>query len=337
MANDQQKTIDTNVQDGELVQNVGGAQANKQWIALLVVLIVSLAATAWVFLQQKQHYQQSGADVEALVSSNQSLQSELSQTQDQLRSFQKNQQEMNKKLADLLAKQQYSSTELLAEWSRREVEFLLNVANQRAVLAKDIKGARAALKMADEKIQQMADYRLHPLRAIIAEEQMALDSVASVDIAGMGIQLQTAVNNVDKLRIKKGPEVAVATAAEASPAEAQSAWKQAAADIWQQVRSLVVIRHDETGEAAVLVPEQRYFLYQNLKLQLESARLSLLSADSEGYRHSIETAVDWLQNHFVGEQRDAMLTTLTAMQNQSINITVPDISESLNWLKEYQQ
>lgn len=122
-----------------------------------------------------------------------------------------------------------------------------------------------------------------------------------------------------------------------SATESDAGWKQALDDIWQQMRSLVVIRHDQTGETAVLVPEQRYFLYQNLRLQLESARLALLNADNDNYQHSLQTAIDWLQQYFTGEQRDALLNTLKKLQDAQINISIPAISGSLNWLEEYQQ
>jgi uroporphyrin-3 C-methyltransferase len=124
---------------------------------------------------------------------------------------------------------------------------------------------------------------------------------------------------------------------EADIAAAETSWRQAVSDIWQQMRSLVVIRHDETGEAAVLVPEQRYFLYQNLRLQLESARLALLNADSNSYQHSLQTAVSWLEKYFTGDERDAMLNSLRDLQGKQVDVAIPAISESLDWIKEYQQ
>jgi len=98
-----------------------------------------------------------------------------------------------------------------------------------------------------------------------------------------------------------------------------------------------VIRHDQTGEAAVLAPEQRYFLYQNLRLQLESARLALLNADNNSFQHSLKTAITWLDQYFTGEERDAMLASLNSLAEQKIDVSIPDISGSLNWLEEYQQ
>ena len=86
-----------------------------------------------------------------------------------------------------------------------------------------------------------------------------------------------------------------------------------------------------------MAPEQRYFLYQNLRLQLESARLALLNADTDSFQHSLKTAITWLEHYFTGDERDAMLETLNSLAEQNIDVSIPDISGSLNWLEEYQQ
>ena len=236
-----------------------------------------------------------------------------------------------------MAREKLSSADIKRTWALQEIDYLLNIANQRALLAHDIAGARQALEMADEQLEALSDYRLHPLRALIAEDMMALDALADLDIAGMALQLQVAAKRINQLRVAKGPEVTADTTSEAAAPVNEASWQQAVNDVWQQIRSLVVIRHDQSGESAVLVPEQRYFLYQNLRLQLESARLALLNADASSYKHSLQTAVSWLERYFAGDERDAMLNTLNALQQQQIEIAIPDISASLNWLKEYQR
>jgi len=116
----------------------------------------------------------------------------------------------------------------------------------------------------------------------------------------------------------------------------QSAWREVIADIWRQLRSLVVIRQQEDAPAAVLMPEQRYFLYQNLRLQLETARFAALSGNQRMFEQSLQSASSWLEQYFVGDHRDAMLESLQAMQNQAISIETPDISGSLRWLKGFE-
>lgn len=337
--NDQKQQIDDNVQDAELV----GVEAKQQstnrwlWLAIVLVLIISALSSGWLYqqLQQSQQLQQQQLTLLGTDSEAQAL--ALQQTQNQLGTVEQKQQQMSEQLSELLAREKLSSADIKRTWALQEIDYLLNIANQRALLAHDVAGAREALIMADEQLEALSDYRLHPLRALIAEDMMALDALAELDVAGMALQLQVAAKRINQLRVAKGPEVSADTALEMTPPVSEAGWQQAVNDVWQQIRSLVVIRHDQSGESAVLVPEQRYFLYQNLRLQLESARLALLNADASSYQHSLQTAVSWLERYFAGDERDAMLNTLNALQQQQIAIAIPDISASLNWLKEYQR
>jgi uroporphyrin-3 C-methyltransferase len=339
---DAKQTIDNNVQDAELLEK------NKQddakvyrliWIALVVVVLLSAVSIGWFYQQLQQQEADIQSSLTELSSQNGDWQSKLEQHRQQLGRLDSDQKQLAEKLQQLTDKQQLSNAELQKRWALQEVKYLLNVANQRAVLAHDVVGAIQALIMADKQLETLSDYRLHPLRAEIAEELMSLQSLTTLDIPGMAIQLQTLAAHVDKLRVKKGPEVDFSESSDTADIASTEtpAWKQAISDIWQQLRSLVVIRHEQSGEAAVLAPEQRYFLYQNLRLQMESARLALLNADNNSFQHSLKTAITWLDQYFTGEERDAMLASLNSLAEQKIDVSIPDISGSLNWLEEYQQ
>lgn len=339
MANNENKQqIDDNVQDAELVTEKAAANNKAVWIALALLLLLMLGSAIWLYQQINSQQQQQTEQFNTLEGELATLQSSSELHQRQFMELGEQLKAQSKKLDEFISRETLTSEELKRTWALQEIEYLLNVANQRALLAHDVDGAIRALEMADKQIQAMSDYRLHPLRALIAEEVMDLEALADIDTAGIAIKLQTAAKHVQTLRVKKGPEVEFdESQSMPSATESDAGWKQALDDIWQQMRSLVVIRHDQTGETAVLVPEQRYFLYQNLRLQLESARLALLNADNDNYQHSLQTAINWLQQYFTGDQRDALLNTLKKLQDAQINISIPDISGSLNWLEEYQQ
>ncbi|MEC9314387.1 MAG: uroporphyrinogen-III C-methyltransferase [Pseudomonadota bacterium] len=339
MANNENKQqIDDNVQDAELVTEKAAANNKAVWIALALLLLLMLGSAIWLYQQINSQQQQQTEQFNTLEGELATLQSSSELHQRQFMELGEQLKAQSKKLDDFISRETLTSEELKRTWALQEIEYLLNVANQRALLAHDVDGAIRALEMADKQIQAMSDYRLHPLRALIAEEVMDFEALADIDTAGIAIKLQTAAKHVQTLRVKKGPEVEFdESQSMPSATESDAGWKQALDDIWQQMRSLVVIRHDQTGETAVLVPEQRYFLYQNLRLQLESARLALLNADNDNYQHSLQTAINWLQQYFTGDQRDALLNTLKKLQDAQINISIPDISGSLNWLEEYQQ
>ena len=311
---------------------------NWVWVALVVLLLIN-AVWFWLWQQQNKHRTEMQSELQQVQQSlaqNADLQSQIQQQSSKLTDLQDSDKQLTQKITDLESQQSLSSADIKNQWALAEVAYLLNIANQRAALAHDVQGAEKALTMADAKLEQVGDYRLKPLREKISDEKLALASVAKVDVTGIEANLQSAIKQVDSLRVVSGPEVKSQTKSDVnSNSVVPASWQQAIDGVWQKLRSLVVIRHKQDGSAAVLVPEQRYFLYQNLTLKLESARMALLLGNTNVYNDSLQSAIDWLQQYFVGDERDAMLSSLRELQNKDIKLTIPDISASLRWLKGF--
>jgi len=103
------------------------------------------------------------------------------------------------------------------------------------------------------------------------------------------------------------------------------------------LRNLVVIRHVEEKRRALLAPDQDYFVYQNLRLELESARLSLLRRDTENLHASVASLQEWLKEYFDKNDPAVVNVMATLQQLSSIDLEppVPDISSSLESLRAY--
>lgn len=312
-----------------------------QYVVLMIVAIVIVlpgAAALWLVLQQQPQL----TTIESRLSELAGLETDISQLSNrqrelnsQLSAIKQTQLEQGDVLTKLQNQSPLSTEEIELEWALAEIQYLLNLANQRALLANDIQGAALALSLADQQISEVGDYRMQPLRELIAEEELALQAAGETDVAGIAADMLGLIGSIDKLRVVTGPKQSFYNEPEAAET-AQSAWRKVISDIWTQIRSLVVIRQQEDAPAAVLMPEQRYFLYQNLRLQLESARFAALSGNQRMFEQSLQSASNWLEQYFVGDHRDAMLESLQAMQNQAISIETPDISGSLRWLKGFE-
>jgi uroporphyrin-3 C-methyltransferase len=338
----QQKDEQDEVLEAELVIDDKAQKSNTAvviWLAIFILLLINAGSYFLWFQQQKtvDQLNQQLTQAEQLATKaserQQLLQAEDNASNVKLAAIEAGQQELADTIIAVQQNQKLGNAELQWKWAVAELQYLLTVANQRLLLADDVAGAQHALTLADQRVEAMDDYRLHSLRSLLAEEQLALASVASVDIEGMVLQLQSVLNSVDDLKVWMGPEVSAEQDISTVDTELAQDWQQALESMWTEVRSLVVIRHKQDGEAAVLVPEQRYFLYQNLRLQLETARFALLAAEEQTFNASIKAATDWLEEYFIGDERDAMLSLLRELQQQQIKVELPDISASLTWLK----
>lgn len=313
----------------------------KYTILLIVALLVMLPGVAalWLFWQQQQQLVALEDRLEVITDINSDvarLGSAQGRLSEQLSTLQQAQREQGDALTKLQNQSPLTTAEIETEWALAEIKYLLNLANQRSLLAKDTEGAQLALSLADQQVRELGDYRMQPLRELIAEEQLALSAVGKTDIAGIAASMSGLLAAIDELRVITGPKQTFVDDTEAESPVAQGLWRESIAKVWTQLRSLVVIRQQQDAPAAVLMPEQRYFLYQNLRLQLETARFAALSGNQKMFEQSLQAAILWLEQYFVGDQRDAMLQTLQATQKESIHIETPDISGSLRWLTGFE-
>lgn len=312
------------------------------WFLLVVLMLISLGF-GWLLFQQyklNQDVEQRLVSVNVSAEQEQLQASRIAELESELankaQAFEQGQSMLQQQLDILSDNQTLTSGDVEQLWVMSEIKYLLNLANHRVLLAQDLSGAQTALAMADDLLKNLHDHRLHPLRDLIAQEQLALASVVLPDTQGLALKLDSALNQVNSLQVLMAAPVEAETEVERSVLNAND-WRDIASSAWQQVKSLVVIRHQQDGSAAVLVPEQRYFLYQNLMLKLETARFALLRGDNDTYQASLASAIEWLDSYFVGDKRDAMRALITELAEENILVEVPDISASATWLKRFEQ
>src|SRR5699024_520461 len=113
--------------------------------------------------------------------------------------------------------------------------------------------------------------------------------------------------------------------------DVSAGWQHFVDSVGTALHSMVTVRRADGTQAALLPPDQVYFLTQNLMLELRAARLALLEGNSTLYRDSLSTAVGWLQQYFdTGAPAvKTMIDRLGQMQNVKLDWQAPDISGSL--------
>lgn len=282
---------------------------------------------AWVAKEQAL-----AARVEALEAADQSLRRENEALQTRLAA-------VDGQLANMadsfsrLARQ--SDSDL--DWRLMEIRHLLTAASHRLTLERDVDTALAALQMAAARLGELPDPRLAPVHGQLATDldrlQMAAQgpSLAGLILSLSDLAQQTAALPLKPVRPAAAPAGPVA---DEEPATA-SWWRRALRGLRQELKSLVVISH--SGASAVLLPKEAYFLRQNLRLQLEAARLALLLKDGQQFQASLRACQDWLRGHFDLGDPDARaaLAMLDAAAATDLERAVPSVSRSLQALEDY--
>ncbi len=224
------------------------------------------------------------------------------------------------------------------QWMVAEAEYLLRLANERLNLARDVQTARAAMLLADQRLRDTGDPGWNGVREQIARDIAALDAADLPDLPGISARLSALAEQVPQLKLagatlggtpRRAPEPAAGT-----PREARS-WDTLLDDLWQGFKQTVRIRRNDKPVQAMLPPEQQYFLYENLRLHLEGARLAALRGDERLYHDSLTEVRRALDQYF--DPRDALTRKLheavTDLERQRVHPPLPDISGSLSALQ----
>lgn len=254
---------------------------------------------------------------------------------DQLKGLGNRQDELRQQLEEALFNLKAQLGREQKDWALAEVDYLLRIANRRLQLEGDTSTAIVALESADQRLAGHADPAYLPVREAIADELRSLKAVGQVDIDGLALELSALIREVDQLQFPGHERVIAGDGGTTSATgEGPVGWRELPRAIWNDLKSLLVIRHDERDHKPLLAPEQSYFLRQNLQLKLESARLALLRGDSPLFRDTLADAANWISTYFDTEAdstREA-LATLSKLTRIDIAQEIPDISGSLRAL-----
>ncbi len=292
--------------------------------AVVLALIAVLAAggglfAGYVYWTQAQAslrrldvaVERAGANQAQLASGLDAIRSEFQRQRDDLQAQKQGledaQAQLDQRAADMRAalngvyQRLGRSTE---DWKAAEAEYLLVVANHRLRLMRDRDTAIAALQAADDRLRDSGDPGWISVREAIASELAALRAVDLPDRAGLSARIDGLAEQVDGLKLRGAVPSARPRSTAPQPAQAPIApgkegpVESLLRDGLAGLKSVLEIRRRDQPVVAMLAPEQQYFVFQNLRLQLQAARLAALQADPVLYRSSLETAQSWLHDLF---------------------------------------
>lgn len=252
-----------------------------------------------------------------------------------------------------------------------DLESSIRLALQQSQLTGSPQPLLAALQAAAARIERAAQPRLNPVQRAMQRDIERLQAAALLDVPQLVARIDEMIRQSDAwalsneafVRVTPPTPASVADTAveaapqaepateppsnEASPDQSSPAtlWSQIntwrtqwTASFWASVREgasdLVRVSRIDRPEAALLAPEQAYFLRENIKLVLLNARLALLAGKLDTARADLVTVHDLLSRYFneqAGMVRVAMVT-LEQMQKDVVQDPLPRPDETLHAL-----
>lgn len=319
------------------VSTPGVSRRMALWLGAVALLALLLSALLWQRLSsiQEQLARQSadsGANaVEARTMAR--------QAQEQSRETAARLAVMEARLSEV-ALQRTQLEELMQSLSRSrdenlvvDIESAIRLAQQQAQLTGSVEPLLAALKTAEQRVARAAQPRLTALQRAIARDIGRIKVTTVSDTPALLVKMDELVRLADELVVANAvAQAGVMGSLKPRRDDSVASWWQRS---WQTVRDelrgLVRVSRIEEPEAALLSPEQSFFLRENFKLKLLNARLGLLARQLDSSRADLAAASLALHRYFDASSRKTQLAAslLQQMQGQMKTLELPRVDETL--------
>jgi uroporphyrin-3 C-methyltransferase len=224
-----------------------------------------------------------------------------------------------------------------------DIDSAIRLAQQQSQLTGSIEPMLAALKSADVRVARAAQPRLTQLQRAIARDVARVKATALADTPSLLVKLDELVTLADEMPIANavpvgagvtgnpGATKTVESARRKTDESMLSWWSRVGTLVQEELRGLVRVSRIEDPDAALLTPEQSFFLRENLKLRLLNARLGLLSRQIDSARADLGTAALAMTHYFDAGSRKTQTaqSLLQQVQGQMRSLEIPRIDDTL--------
>ena len=312
--------------------------------SLIVIIVIASSAGFYYLWQQQQLSGIKQQDFTSAIEQKINLNTD-DLKQQQLAIEQKSEVRIEKLYSDQanlhnnLTKLIQNNKQLRKDWLLAEAEYLIQLANHRLLLEKDVSTAIVALKAADKRLAEISDPALLKIRGIIAKDIQKLSNIKIIDLAGLSVTISALSDNIANLPLNTPVPQSKQSVKDEKSAENTEVknLKDLPAAIWRDIKGLVVIRNHQKPIQPLLSSSQHFYLTQNLALLLEQSRLALLNGQNTIYQERLKTTKKWVSQYFDTEHNVTrnMLNSIDELQKNNIAPSLPDISATFSIIKQY--
>ncbi|NAW97854.1 MULTISPECIES: uroporphyrinogen-III C-methyltransferase [unclassified Vibrio] len=209
------------------------------------------------------------------------------------------------------------------DWLLAEADYLVKLAGRKLFLEHDIVSATKLMESADQRIAELNDPSLVPLRKAMARDITQLKIIPLIDREGLVLRLTTLQQQVDTLPLANAmlPETQQQSAPQVS--ENINDWQNNLVNSLKDFsENFITFRTRDSNAIPLLSPEQHFYLKENLKAKLETAIKAVYAEQQEIYTTALSTADKWSASFFNSDDQSVQQFNHALLQLSKQNIQV---------------
>jgi len=218
-----------------------------------------------------------------------------------------------------------------------EVEQLLTIASQQLQLNSNVKSALLALQAAQKRLEPLDLPRAIQLRETLAAEIDSLREIPQLDVVSMSGQLTQLSELCGKLPLISERQPALNASSQEikpMPENGLAHWLQ---PLWEDIKNLITVERIDQPEPPLLASDQAFYLRENIRLRLLTARIALLQHDEATYKADLNMVKSWLIAYFDTKHPDTIkaMQLLKKLAAYKISMTLPQLTDSFAAVNRY--
>ena len=224
-------------------------------------------------------------------------------------------------------------------WGLKEVEHILRMANHRLRIERDVAGSITALNTASERLHELKDPRLLPVRETISKQIGKLKNFPYPDWVGISLQLDNILaglkQNIIKSAKKKQNNQENKDKEQSNANEEEvTGWKKLVDGVKNSINDSIKVTKEEQRLKVFISQQESEQAYEFLRGKLLGAKYAVASRDDEAYHREIEAALAWLESNDILTGKKEIISELSELNDINLEPELPDITEANSLLLE---
>ena len=210
-----------------------------------------------------------------------------------------------------------------------EVDYLLKVALQKVEFDNDYKTAETLLSTALDRLSQINGINFSETKSLLEANIAELKTLQPIDIPAITGKLEKVMALMQQSPLKSDSAlIDLKNQIFKQGAVEGETWTE---KLTSSLKHLVVIEDKRTEVPELMAKEDRFFLLQNIQLELTAAKVALLQDQFTVFDNSLKTVQTWVKTYFDEDNADVReaIQQLQWLLDAKLDVTPPNIKRTL--------
>jgi uroporphyrin-3 C-methyltransferase len=221
-------------------------------------------------------------------------------------------------------------------WALVEIDYLLRIADRRLQISRDINSAIAAMSAADQRIHELGDLNLFPIRQQLKKDIANLKTLQRVDVSGIAMSIDQMLVHLSSLPFKTIRNEIKSQLNTAEDIVIKNENNNFIDSIIDTVMHIGDIKVHHRSLLPVNDTAQHQHIEQTLRNHFLAARLAALGYSQNQFMHEIKLLKNILQLHYkLSDNRvSQMQKDLDDFSRLNLSPELPNINAAWNILQD---